>query len=58
MLDPIELAFYITEIVLLTAIFALEFMQFKKEDAYMNGHKGTSALKPFVAQVESEDSDL
>lgn len=58
MLDPVELAFYIIEIVLLTAIFALEFQQFRKEDQYMNGHRSSSALRPFVAQVESEKSDL
>jgi hypothetical protein len=68
MMDPIEFVFYIIEIVLLTAIFVLEFKQFRKEDQYMNGHGNgnsngnghgkSSALRPFIAQVESEDSDL
>jgi len=39
MIDLIELIFYIIETVLLTAIFLLEVVQFRKEDQYMNGHK-------------------
>jgi len=62
MLDPIELIFYTIEIVLLTAIFLLEVIQFRKEDQYMNGHKNSAAktagIKPFLAQVETDELDV
>jgi len=58
MIDPIELVFYIIEIVLLLAIFVLEFIQFRKEDKYMNGHKNSAAFKPLIAQAETEDADI
>jgi len=66
MIDPIELIFYTIEIVLLTAIFLLEVIQFRKEDQYMNGHKNSvgknagnlAGIKPFLAQVETDELDV
>ena len=58
MLDPIELVFYVIEITLILAIFVLEFIQFRKEDKYMNDHKISGALKPFIAQAEIESHEI
>jgi hypothetical protein len=62
MIDIIELVFYTIETVLLTAIFILEVVQFRKEDQYMNGHKKSAGslagIKPFLAQVETDELDV
>jgi len=62
MIDLIELIFYIIDTVLLTAIFLLEVIQFRKEDQYMNGHKksagNVTGIKPFVAQTETDGLDI
>jgi len=58
MIDIIELVFYIIDTVLLTAIFALEFQQFRKEDQYMNGHRNSASAKSFIAQAESEEIEV
>ena len=62
MIDLIELIFYTIETVLLTAIFILEVIQFRKEDQYMNGHKNSAGniagIKPFLAQAETDELDV
>ncbi|HLC39552.1 MAG TPA: hypothetical protein VJJ76_01575 [archaeon] len=58
MIDTIELIFYLIDTVLLTAIFVLEYRQFRKEDEYMNGHKNSKAAKPFLAQAEVDEVDI
>jgi len=63
MIDTIELIFYIIDTVLLTAIFLLEYRQFRKEDEYMNnmnmnGHKNSAGVKPLIAQAESNEKAM
>jgi hypothetical protein len=62
MIDIIELVFYAIDTVLLTAIFLLEVVQFRKEDQYMNGHKksagNVAGIKPFIAQAETDELDV